>query len=238
MFEAYHDTVQAIRFEHPDVTVVHATVPLTTVESAFRSGAMQFVGRPTRREAAIARHHYNELLRSEFVDFEPIFDLAKVEATQPDGTLAGFSAGGSTIETLAQHNTADGPAHGVGWLGDHFRRAGFTPEVFRLKRPLDPGCVRGLMDLFRDHHLDAVHSHEFTMAVYGAAATRLLNLPHVITMHGGLRVTKALRRRIALRWALRQSAHTAVVSTATQHQFATELGVRESLFTVVPNGVP
>jgi hypothetical protein len=108
MFEAYHDTVEAIRFEHPDVTVVHATIPLTTVEGAIKSGAMQFAGRPTRREAAIARHRYNELLRAEFADLEPIFDLAKVEAKQLDGTLAGFIAGGSVIETLAQHNTDDG----------------------------------------------------------------------------------------------------------------------------------
>jgi hypothetical protein len=108
MFEAYRDTVDTIQFEHPDVTMVHATVPLTTVEGAFKSGAKQFVGRPTRREAAIARHRYNELVRAEFADTEPIFDLAKVEATQPDGTLAGFTAGGCMIETLAPHNTDDG----------------------------------------------------------------------------------------------------------------------------------
>lgn len=108
MFEAYHDTVETIRFEHPDVTVVHATIPLTTVESAFKSGAMQFAGRPTRREAAIARHRYNELVRAEFADIEPIFDLAKVETTQLDGTLAGFFTGGSMIETLAPGNTEDG----------------------------------------------------------------------------------------------------------------------------------
>ena len=131
-----------------------------------------------------------------------------------------------------------GPACGIGWLGDHFRRVGFTPEVFRLQRPIDPGCVRGLISLFREHHIDAVHSHEFTMAVYGAAAARLLNLPHVITMHGGFKVAKVLRRRIALRWAMRQSDHTVMVSRATQGQFATALGVDESLFTVVPNGVP
>lgn len=131
-----------------------------------------------------------------------------------------------------------GPARGVGWLGDQFRRVGFTPEVFRLRRPIDPGCVRGLMNLFREHRIDAVHSHEFTMAVYGAAASRLLNLSHVITMHGGFNVGKVLRRRMALRWAMRQSDHTVMVSRATQRQFATELGVDESLFTVVPNGVP
>ena len=42
MFEAYCDTVDTIQSEHPDVTVVHATIPLTTVESAFKSGARQF----------------------------------------------------------------------------------------------------------------------------------------------------------------------------------------------------
>jgi hypothetical protein len=108
MFAAYCDTVETIQFEHPDVTVVHATVPLTTVESAFKSGAKQVFGRPTQREAAIARHRYNELVRAEFKANEPIFDLAKVEATQPDGMTAGFTAGGRMIETLAPHNTYDG----------------------------------------------------------------------------------------------------------------------------------
>ena len=76
------------------------------------------------------------------------------------------------------------------------------------------------------------------MAVYGAAAARLLDIPHVITMHGGLTVWKALRRRIALRWAMRQSEHTVVVSHATRREFATRLGVDESQFAVIPNGVP
>ena len=131
-----------------------------------------------------------------------------------------------------------GPERGVGWLGDLFRRAGFTPEVFRIQRPIDPGCVRGLVKLFRGHSIDLVHSHEFTMAVYGTASSRLLGLPHLITMHGGFKVCKALRRRIALRWAMRTSDHAVMVSRATQKQFSDDLGVRPSLFTVVPNGVP
>src|SRR5450759_3197774 len=96
-----------------------------------------------------------------------------------------------------------GPANGIGWLGDLFREVGVTPESFRIRRALDPGCVRGLVQLFRENGIDAVHSHEFTMAVYGAAASRLLALPHVITMHGGFKACTALRRRIALRWAIR-----------------------------------
>jgi hypothetical protein len=108
MFEAYRDTVDTIQFEHPDVTVVHTTISLTTVETALEWRAKRFFGRPTRREAAVARHRYNELVRSEFSGTESIFDLAKVEAMQPDRMLAGFGAGGSVIETLAPDNTLDG----------------------------------------------------------------------------------------------------------------------------------
>jgi glycosyltransferase involved in cell wall biosynthesis len=131
-----------------------------------------------------------------------------------------------------------GPANGCGWLADLFRGAGVTPEVFRLRRPIDPGCVHGLVQLFRKHRIDAVHSHEFTMAVYGAAAARLVGLPQVITMHGGLNVCRTRRRRIALRWAMRNADHTVMVARATQRQFATRLGIDEERFTVVPNGVP
>lgn len=107
MFGAYRDTVDTIQFEHPDVTVVHTTIPLTTVETVFKWRAKQFLGRPTRRESAVARHRYNELVRTEFSATEPIFDLAKVESLQPDGTRAGFTAGGCVIETLAPGNTCD-----------------------------------------------------------------------------------------------------------------------------------
>src|SRR3954462_2550391 len=56
------------------------------------------------------------------------------------------------------------PRNGVGWLGDRFRSAGFSPETFWLKSPIDPTCVGRLVGLFRRHHIDLVHSHEFTMA--------------------------------------------------------------------------
>jgi glycosyltransferase involved in cell wall biosynthesis len=76
------------------------------------------------------------------------------------------------------------------------------------------------------------------MAVYGSTAARVLSIPHAMTMHGGLTITKALRRRIALRWAIRRSAQAIAVSAATGLQFAKDLGLRASAFTVVHNGVP
>ena len=131
-----------------------------------------------------------------------------------------------------------GPRHGIGWLGNAFRTIGVNVETYWLRRPLDPGCVRRLTGLLRANRIDVVHSHDFTMAVYGTAASRLRGVPHVITMHGGVNVCAVLRRRVALRWAMRNSSRTVMVSNATARQFAAELGMSQSRFAVIPNGVP
>lgn len=131
-----------------------------------------------------------------------------------------------------------GPEKGRGWLARELRARGFTPEVFRLRRPLDWGCVTGLRRIFQQHRIDVVHSHEFTMAVYGAMAARLEGRRHVITFHGSQTMHRALRRRIAVRWAMRNSAATVAVSGATKAQLDRDLGLSPAALGVVLNGVP
>ena len=65
-----------------------------------------------------------------------------------------------------------GLSAGTGWLGARFDAAGFEPASFELRRPLDFAAVRALTTLLRDFRAEVVHSHEFTMAIYGAAAAR------------------------------------------------------------------
>jgi glycosyltransferase involved in cell wall biosynthesis len=86
--------------------------------------------------------------------------------------------------------------------------------------------------------VQAVHSHEFTMCVYGAAAARRLGVPHVTTMHGSQTMTQAWRRRAALRWAYRRSRAVVAVSEATRLQLEADLGLRPGVLTLVRNGVP
>jgi glycosyltransferase involved in cell wall biosynthesis len=131
-----------------------------------------------------------------------------------------------------------GPRNGTGWMGRMFRAVGVSQETFWLKRPIDPTCVTRLASLFRHHAVDVVHSHEFTMGVYGSAAASRVGVPHALTMHGGFTATKTLRRRIALRWAMRQSGANVAVSSATRKEFANNLGLRENAFAVIHNGVP
>lgn len=133
---------------------------------------------------------------------------------------------------------AVGPANGFGWLRGKFCAAGFVHETFLLRRPLDWSCVRGLRKLFTRQRVQVVHSHEFTMAVYGSAAARLAGLPHVITMHGNQTMTAALRRRIALRLAFRASRAAVAVSEATKGQLDRDLGLPPNVLSVIRNGVP
>jgi len=142
------------------------------------------------------------------------------------------------LRRRGHHVLPMGPAKGVGWLGAKFRDAGFAPRVFTLRRPLDWACLKDLIKQIRQDRLDLVHSHEFTMAVYGAAAGRLAGRPHVTTMHGNQRMTAALRRRIALRWAFRRSAATIAVSAQTRRDLDAALGLAPGVVQVILNGVP
>lgn len=130
-----------------------------------------------------------------------------------------------------------GPDDGSGWLAEQFRDAGFEPEVFSNTSMLDWKCVRGLGEVFKRRGIDTVHSHEFGMAVYGAAASMAYRRPHVITMHGGRYYDTRSRRRLALRWALRRSRAAVAVSRATRGDLEQTLRLPPGSLHVVYNGI-
>jgi glycosyltransferase involved in cell wall biosynthesis len=131
-----------------------------------------------------------------------------------------------------------GPATGCGWLAEQFRQRGFQPEQFLLRRPLDWRCAHGMTEMLRRRGVDVIHSHEFTMAVYGTASARWLGRPHVITMHGNQTMTTRWRRRAGLRAAFRLSDAVVAVSRDTKRFLDAQLGVRADVIRIVPNGVP
>jgi hypothetical protein len=108
LFDEYRAMAATIRSRHPDVTVVHTTVPLTTVESETKARVKRLLGRGTVRAAAAARQRYNELVRDAFRGREPLFDIAAVEAGECRGARANFSYEGRAVETLVPGYTYDG----------------------------------------------------------------------------------------------------------------------------------
>lgn len=130
------------------------------------------------------------------------------------------------------------PEGKTGWLGERYRAVGFAPETFGLRRAIDLSGPRRLAELLAKRGVQAVHSHEFTMTVYGAAAARSLGIPLVSTMHGSQTMTQAWRRRAALRWAFRRSRAVVAVSEATRTQLLEDLGLSPDRLSLIRNGVP
>ena len=56
----------------------------------------------------IRRNQYNQLLLETFQGKEPVFDLAEIESTYPDGTRETFSFKGETYLALISDYTYDG----------------------------------------------------------------------------------------------------------------------------------
>ena len=108
LFAAYKATVAAARARHPDLTLVHVTMPLTTVESPAKALVKRLMGRTTTRDLALKRQQYNSMLLHEYAGREPVFDVAALESTRPDGARVAFRTGGDTVPTLAPDYTDDG----------------------------------------------------------------------------------------------------------------------------------
>jgi glycosyltransferase involved in cell wall biosynthesis len=160
-----------------------------------------------------------------------------IESDGPGGAeriVAGLAA---ALQDAGGENVIFLPVRGEGWLAGQLAGSGVAIEEYRLNRPLSPECARALTASFRRHHIDIAHSHEFSMAVYGAWASRAAGIPHVITMHGSRYYAGRLRRRIAMRAAVEGRTRVVAVSHQLGDHISRDLCIRRSRIEMVPNGV-
>ena len=115
LFSEYRATMDRFQVAHPEGMFVHVTVPLTVRRTGFKAGVKQLLG---RADDNVARCRFNELLRAEYAGRAPLFDLARREATAPDGVARRYEADGHRVESLVAEFTEDG-----GHLNGRGRRA-------------------------------------------------------------------------------------------------------------------
>ena len=86
LFAKYRDTMAALERDFPNVTFIHATVPLTT-EPSLSLKLKTGLGVSDRFSwpENVARERLNALIRREYAG-RHLFDLAAIESTKPDGT--------------------------------------------------------------------------------------------------------------------------------------------------------
>ncbi|HLP16760.1 MAG TPA: hypothetical protein VK470_10910 [Bacteroidota bacterium] len=107
IFALYESTIDTLRKKFPRVTFIHVTAPLTSRRTDLKGVIRRLLGRDSFESDNAERSRFNQLLARRFSD-EPIFDLARIESTRPDGTREEFSFNGRTCDALVPEYTDDG----------------------------------------------------------------------------------------------------------------------------------
>jgi len=108
LFSYYRRTLQALKAEHPEIQFAHVTVPLFRRPSDVKSSLRRILGREVWEDAAnVKRGEYNRRLIETFAS-DPVFDLARAEATGPDGEATSFEYERGRYPSMHARYTDDG----------------------------------------------------------------------------------------------------------------------------------
>ncbi len=159
-----------------------------------------------------------------------------IESDGPGGAERVLASLAAELQAGGAETLVIAPRGGEGWLARELRGTGVRIELFHLERAVSPTFARWLALTLQQHRVALAHSHEFTMAVYGAWAARCAGIPHVFTMHGSRYYAQRLRRRIAMRVAAELSGSAVAVSHALARHLRRDLWLGASRIEMVPNG--
>jgi len=108
IFLAYVKMVDELETRYPQVTFVHVTVPLISVELGIKDIVKKILGRSGKIGGNIARNTFNEMLLAKYNNKRPVFDLAKFESLSHDGNNdVTFVKGGKVYRALNPEFTFD-----------------------------------------------------------------------------------------------------------------------------------
>lgn len=115
LFSHYQNTIDALKQEHPHITFVHSTVPLTTVSwkpRGIKGLLLKLLGRipdvdPTMALSNVNRQEFNQRLLEAYAA-DPVFDLSRAESTRLDGSRVTFVHDGTEHFSLDDSYTYDG----------------------------------------------------------------------------------------------------------------------------------
>ncbi|MCG7866214.1 MAG: hypothetical protein JAY74_07540 [Candidatus Thiodiazotropha taylori] len=108
IFNDYRRTMDGLIARHPEITFVHATIPLMSIHGGIKSKLKELLGIvDSRKLDNIKRNEFNELLKTIY-DNDPIVDIAESESTYPDGSREEFFIDGESYYSLVKDYTNDG----------------------------------------------------------------------------------------------------------------------------------
>ena len=114
LFDDYKTVMTELKNKFPDIKFIHVTTPLTSEPTGYKviikkikTVIKKILGKPEISDNSV-KQVFNEMLRTEYIGKEPVFDLAKIESTNAAGNGVFYKKNGKTIYSLAPEYTNDG----------------------------------------------------------------------------------------------------------------------------------
>jgi len=132
VFATYSRTMDDMKQQYPDVTFIHVTAPLRTVDRGPGVWAREMLGRTNRQKLAnVKRNDFNRLVRERYAS-DPVFDLAEIMSTYPDGRRETFEWNDQAYYSLVPAYTYDG-GH-LNEVGRSYAAAGLVRSIAAASR--------------------------------------------------------------------------------------------------------
>lgn len=110
VFTDYENTMSQLKIKYPKTMFVHVTVPLTVTRTTIKTWIKKLIWKKEIWELDhnVRKNEFNDLLQSEYAGKEPVFDLASIQSTFPDGRRSTFKRNGRSYYSLVPDYTHDG----------------------------------------------------------------------------------------------------------------------------------
>jgi hypothetical protein len=106
-FDSYRSIIDSLKQSFSQTSFVHVTAPLM-IRRPWKQYVKMLLGRAGSPDLENARRNeFNTLLVKQYPD-DPVFDLARVESTYPDGTRCSFEFEGKTAYAMVSRYSSDG----------------------------------------------------------------------------------------------------------------------------------
>ena len=109
LFQQYRNAMERLKKAYPATKIFHLTVPLSYNKTTWKTWLKKILGKDDiwEYDSNIRKNQYNDMVRQHYAEKGPLFDLAAVESTLPDGTRSIFKKSGQVYYQLAPEYTFD-----------------------------------------------------------------------------------------------------------------------------------
>lgn len=108
LFAYFKEKMLYLNDTYPNLTFIVPTVPAMAVQKGWRATAKRILGRaPYGYLQNIRLSEFNERIVTEFDGIIPVFDLAGIEVTRPDGSMESFTYKGIEYPCMPDFYASD-----------------------------------------------------------------------------------------------------------------------------------